>query len=299
MPPNASSTALARSALPSPRAWKARPRRFGLDASMHGSRGRYTLVREIGRGGSAIVYLATDKRYGRQVAIKVLHERQTSATVRERFKKETETMARLRHPNILPIHDSGECDGRLFYITPFVAGGTVAGRIQNDGPLSWPEATRLITEVAEALTEVHAHDIVHLDIKPSNILLDHGHAVLADFGIARRVLWGRDASSSGSSPISGTPCYMSPEQSVAWKVDRRADVYALGCLLYEMLVGEPPFSGRNARAVCARQLMGPVPSARRAGADIPDRGEAALEQALAKDPRDRHATTEHFVSALL
>jgi serine/threonine-protein kinase len=261
----------------------------------HGLPPHYRLLGEIGRGGSSVVHLASDERYGRYVAIKMLRNDRASTAARARFECETKTMASLRHPNILPIFDSGELHGLPFYVTPFIADGTLAERITEMGRLPWPEALRIAVQVGDALSAVHADRVVHLDVKPANVLLEHGRAVLADFGIARHFAPHPHGELPKKPAFSGTPCYMSPEQAVAADVDERADVYSLACLLYEMLVGDPPFNGPSPRAICARQLTEAVPSLRRAGVLAPECAEEALKRALASNPSDRFPSITAFI----
>ncbi len=268
--------------------------RLSLDAGLPR---HYRLVRQIGRGGSSVVHLAIDERYDRRVAVKMLRTDRTSPSSLERFRREITTMACLRHPNILPVYDSGEVDGRPFYVAPFIGGGTLADQIQERGCLPWTEAMRIAVQVAGALSAVHAERLVHLDVKPGNILLEDDHAVLADFGVARSLARVRDGERTDKPAFSGTPCYMSPEQAVASDVDERADVYSLACLLYEMLVGEPPFNGPSPRAICAQQLTQAVPSVREAGVAVPECAENALRRALSRDPSDRFQSVAAFASA--
>ncbi len=257
----------------------------------------YRLVGEIGRGGSSIVHLAVDDRYDRPVAVKILGTNRATPGARARFECETNIMARLRHPNVLTIYDSGELDGRPFYVAPFIAGGTLAERIRESGRLPWTEAMRIVGQVGEALSAVHAERVVHLDVKPSNVLLEDGRAVLADFGIARRFAPRPEPGGSDRPAFAGTPCYMSPEQAVAAQVDERADVYSLACLLYETLVGKPPFDGPSPRAICARQLTEAVPSVGQSGVLVPERADKALLRALARNPSDRFPSIVAFVRA--
>lgn len=247
----------------------------------------------------AVVYLALDLRHQRNVAIKVLRPEFAVAVPTERFLREIQIEAQLKHPYILPLFDSGDADGLPFYVMPHVPGGSLRARLNQEAQLPFDEALRITHEVAEALSHAHAHGFVHRDVKPGNILLDESHALLADFGIARAVsvLGGTALSQSGL--VVGTPEYMSPEQgSEGAKVDGRSDVYALACVLYEMLSGEPPFTGATAQVVIARHMADAPRSLRVVRSTVPDHVEEAIRTALAKVPADRYATAEKFVAAL-
>src|SRR5207237_3783326 len=232
--------------------------------------GRYTIERELGRGGMATVYLAQDRKHHRPVAIKVLKPELAAALGPERFLREIDTAARLTHPLILPLQDSGEAAGLLYYVMPYVEGETLRDRLEREGQLPLEEAVRITREVASALSYAHSHDVVHRDIKPENILLSGGEAVVADFGIARAITQagGRGLTETGIAV--GTPAYMSPEQaSGGGPIDGRSDVYSLACVLYEMLAGEPPYTGPSAQVVIAKRFTDPVPSVRRLRETIP------------------------------
>src|SRR6184192_514675 len=224
---------------------------------------RYTIERELGRGGMATVYLAQDLKHHRKVAIKVLKPELAAALGPERFLQEIEIAAGLTHPHILPLHDSGEATGLLYYVMPYVEGETLRNRLDGAGQLPVAEAVQITREVADALSHAHRHDVVHRDIKPENILLSGGHAVVADFGIARAIsVAGRDKFTATGMAV-GTPAHMSPEQASGQsRIDGRADIYALGCMLYEMLAGDPPFLASTPQAVLARQALDPVPRLR-------------------------------------
>jgi TolB-like protein len=260
---------------------------------------RYAVHREIGRGGMAVVFLAADLKHHRDVAIKVLKPEFGFAVSSDRFLREIQIEAQLKHPYILPLFDSGEADGLLYYVMPYVTGDSLRARLAEEIQLPLDEAVRICTEVAEALSYAHARGIVHRDVKPGNILLDESHALLADFGIARVVseLGGEALSQSGLAV--GTPEYMSPEQcSNRGKIDGRSDIYALGCVLYEMLSGEPPFTGPTVQAIIARHLHDQPRSLRAVRSTIPEHVEEAIQVALAKIPADRFATANRFVAAL-
>jgi serine/threonine-protein kinase len=224
---------------------------------------RYTLERELGRGGMATVYLAQDRKHDRQVAIKVLRPELSVTLGSERFLREIQIEARLNHPHILPLHDSGQANGFLYYVMPYVEGESLRDRLKREGPLPVDESLQISKEVASALDYAHDAGLVHRDIKPENILLSAGKAVVADFGIARAVdeAGGEQLTATGMSV--GTPAYMSPEQAAGEKeIDARTDLYALGCVLYEMLTGEPPFAGPSPQAVMARKVSEPAPGFR-------------------------------------
>ncbi|MEO7521015.1 MAG: protein kinase, partial [Gemmatimonas sp.] len=261
--------------------------------------GLYELEREIGRGGMATVYLARDVRHHRMVAIKTLHPELAAVLGAERFLAEIRTTANLQHPHILPLFDSGTAGGQLYYVMPYVEGETLRSRLSRETQLPIGDALRVAREVAEALQYAHDHGVIHRDIKPENILLQGGHALVADFGIALAVQQAGGQRMTGTGLSLGTPQYMAPEQAMGEKIiDVRADVYALGAVTYEMLVGEPPFSGPNSQSIVARVLTAaPVPpSATRP--TIPPHVERAVLTALAKLPADRHATAGAFAGEL-
>ena len=261
--------------------------------------GRYKIERVLGEGGMATVYLAEDARHKRKVAVKVMRPELAATMGADRFLREVEIAARLQHPHILPLYDSGQSDGLLYYVMPLVEGESLRERLVRDGKLPAEEALRLAREIAEALAYAHKRGIVHRDIKPANILLNEGHALVADFGIARAVEDGGGESLTKTGLAVGTPQYMSPEQATGEKdVDGRADVYATGAVLYEMLSGEPPFTGANARAVLTRSLteMPKAPSEVRSG--LTGEVDTVVMRALAKSAGERHGTTEAFVAAL-
>jgi serine/threonine-protein kinase len=260
---------------------------------------RYAIEREIGRGGMATVYLAEDLKHHRQVAVKVLHPDLAVAIGAARFLREIEIAAKLTHPHILPLHDSGEADGFLYYVMPYIEGETMRGRLRREKQLSLDEALQITREVADGLSHAHSLGVVHRDIKPENILLTSGHAVVADFGIARAITeaGGERLTETGLSV--GTPAYMSPEQAMGQQdVDARSDIYSLGCVAYEMLAGDPPFAGTNPQAILARKTLEPPPPLRTVRDTVPAAVEQPILKALAKVPADRFATAAQFRDAL-
>jgi Protein kinase domain len=260
---------------------------------------RYVISRELGRGGTAHVYLAHDVRHGRDVALKVLRPDIAASLGTDRFLREIKIEAALQHPHILPLHDSGTADGLLYYVMPFVQGETLRERLAREKQLPLPEALRIAREVADALGYAHSHNIVHRDIKPGNILLSAGHAVVADFGIAHAITAAAGDQVTETGLAIGTPAYMSPEQATGEShVDGRTDLYALGCVLYEMLAGEPPFHGKTAQAILARQLHDPPPPLRSRRPNVPLAVDLAVMTALAKVPADRFTTATEFIEAL-
>ncbi|MBY0491865.1 MAG: serine/threonine protein kinase [Gemmatimonadaceae bacterium] len=267
-----------------------------------GLSGRYELQRELGAGGMATVYLARDVRHNRQVALKVLHPELSAVIGPERFLKEIELTANLQHPHILPLFDSGEANGQLFYVMPFVEGETLRARLTREQQLPIPDVIGLAREVAGALQYAHERGVIHRDIKPENILLQGGHALVADFGIALAVQQAGGQRMTQTGLSLGTPQYMAPEQAMGERaVDARADVYALGAVTYEMLTGEPPFSGPSSQAIVARVLtVPPAPPAPPAQtrSTVPAHVEAAVLAALQKLPADRPATAQKFADAL-
>jgi len=260
---------------------------------------RYRLERELGAGGMATVYLAHDLRHDRSVAVKVLRPELAAVIGADRFLAEIKTTAALQHSHILPLFDSGQADGFLFYVMPFVEGESLRDRLKRERELPVDEAVRLAKEVASALDYAHRHGIIHRDIKPENILLQDGQALVADFGISLAVTQAGVSRMTETGLSLGTPSYMSPEQATGERtLDARADVYSLGCLLYEMLVGEPPHTGPSVQAVIAAVV---TKEPERLGArrpSVPANVEAAVHKALSKIPADRFATAEAFSKAL-
>src|SRR2546427_4203426 len=260
---------------------------------------RYAIERELGRGGMATVYLAQDLKHRRLVAIKVLKPELAAALGPERFLREIETAARLNHPHILPLHDSGEADSFLYYVMPYVEGESLRERLTREGQLPLDDALRIAREVASALSHAHSHDIVHRDIKPENILVSGGEAVVTDFGIARAITAAAGDTLTGTGIAIGTPGYMSPEQTTGGaRLDGRSDIYSLACVLYEMLAGDPPYVASSAQAVAARQSMDPVPRLRTVREKVPAAVEQVIGQALAKVPADRFVTVAAVAEAL-
>jgi serine/threonine-protein kinase len=260
---------------------------------------RYRIERELGAGGMATVYLAHDRRHDRKVAIKVLKPEIALALGAERFLREIRTTANLRHPHILPLYDSGETSGFLFYVMPFVEGGTLRDRLDRDKQLPIDAALAIARAVADALGYAHAHGVVHRDIKPENILLDGGHAVVSDFGIARAMTALGDARLTETGTALGTPTYMSPEQAAGERdVDGRSDLYSLGCVLYEMLGGRPPFTGPTAASVARQHLVTEAAPVTNLRPTVSPEVAGALARTLAKNPADRFNPAAQFVQAL-
>jgi serine/threonine-protein kinase len=271
--------------------------------------GRYTLERQLGRGGMATVYLAQDVKHGRPVALKVLHPDLGAVLGADRFEREIRVAARLQHPHILTVYDSGESAGQLWFTMPYVEGESLRDRLKRERQLPVGEALRITLEAARALDYAHRHGIVHRDIKPENILITKdGDTLVADFGIARAldVEPGEDGPNAtlarrltGTGLAVGTPAYMSPEQSAGEReVDARTDVYALAAVLYEMLAGEPPFTGATAQAIIAKRFSGEIPGVRSVRPAVPEPVEQAVTRALAVVPADRWSSAAEFASAL-
>ncbi|HEX5819070.1 MAG TPA: protein kinase, partial [Gemmatimonadales bacterium] len=260
--------------------------------------GRYKIERVLGEGGMATVYLAEDLKHQRQVAVKVMRPELAATLGADRFLREVQIAAKLNHPNILTMHDSGAADGLLYYVMPYVEGETLKDRLVRDGALPPEEALRLAREIAEALGYAHKRGIVHRDIKPANILLNEGHALIADFGIARAVEDGGESLTRTGLAV-GTPQYMAPEQATGEKaIDGRADIYATGAILYEMLAGQTPFTGSSARAILTKSLTekpAPLPQVRPGLAPILD---TVVQKALAKGVEERYASATEFVAAI-
>jgi TolB-like protein/Tfp pilus assembly protein PilF/tRNA A-37 threonylcarbamoyl transferase component Bud32 len=261
--------------------------------------GRYTIERELGRGGAATVYLALEAKHGRQVAIKVLKPEVATSLGTERFLREIGIAARLSHPHLVPLIDSGEADGLLYYVAPYVSGGSLRDRLVKESRLPIADALRIVSEVGTGLDYVHRNGFVHRDVKPENILFADGQAMLADFGVAHI------CRTAGAEPLTdtglavGTPEYMSPEQASGDPdLEGRSDIYSLACVLYEMLTGEPPLHGHSAHATMAKQVTETPRAVRALRPDAPPALERALACALAKDSADRFASVADFVAAL-
>ena len=271
---------------------------------------RYALEREIGAGGMATVYLAKDLRHGRNVAIKVVRPELSGPGGIARFLREIELAARLQHPHILPVFDSGTLDdgdgGQTpYFVMPFVEGEALRARLGREKQLPVDDAISLAAEVADALAYAHAHGVVHRDIKPENILMSGGHGVIADFGVAKAIESGAAPSGETATGLTqvglaiGTPQYMAPEQATGRDViDARADQYSLGCVLYEMLAGSPPFAGGAPQSVLARNMTAPRPHVKKVRPDVPDALEDVVIRAMAIDPADRFPDMSALATAL-
>jgi len=260
----------------------------------------YRLDRQLGAGGMASVYLAHDRKHDREVAIKVLRPELAESLGRERFVREIRLAARLNHPHILPLYDSGEADGYLYFVMPVMEGQTLRERLVLSQPLPVDEATRIAAEVADALDYAHRQDIVHRDIKPENILLHEGHAIVADFGVGKALA----AASSTASTFTqigltvGTPAYMSPEQASGDAMDGRSDLFALGCVLYEMLTGEVAFTGPSAQAVIAKRFMYAPPAVTTLRSEVPSWIGDMVARLMEREPASRFSSGAQVVAAL-
>ena len=260
--------------------------------------GRYAFESEIGRGGMGTVYRARDLQQNRLVAVKVFRPDLAAALGPARFLREITIAAHLGHPHIVPLYDSGQIEGTLYYVMPYIEGEALRTQLRRRVQLPVAEALAITREVADALAYAHEHGVVHRDIKPENILLQAGHALVADFGIARAIDAAGGEALTETGIVLGTPTYMSPEQASGDAVDGRSDLYSLGCVLYEMLAGEPPFTGRNAQAIIARHRSDSPRSLRTVRAGVPPGVEQALQRVLSKVPADRFDTPGDFVRAL-
>jgi serine/threonine-protein kinase len=256
---------------------------------------RYRIQRELGQGGMAKVYLAHDLKYERAVAVKVLRPDLAAEVGAARFLREIQIAARLHHPHILPLYDSDQADGLVYYVMPYIEGETLRHRLARERQLPVDDALQIAREIADALSYAHRAKVVHRDIKPENILLDSGHALVADFGIARAI----GSAQTSSAHIIGTPGYMSPEQIEGVEdLDGRSDIFSLGCVLFEMLVGEAPFRGSTVMSVLANRLSAPLPSPRARRELIPEAVDWAVKKAMATIPADRFSTAQQFAEAL-
>ena len=261
--------------------------------------GRYRVEREIGEGGMATVYLAHDERHNRNVALKVLKAELAAVVGAERFLAEIETTAKLTHPHILPLFDSGQAESFLYYVMPYVEGESLRERIDRDHQLPVDEAVGIATNMAEALDYAHRQGVIHRDVKPANVLMLDGKPVISDFGIALAVGAAGGSRLTETGLSLGTPHYMSPEQATGdQNVGPQTDTYALGCVLYEMLIGEPPYTGPNAQAVLGQIITTEPVSAAKKRPSVPGNVDAAIRKALEKLPADRFASVQDFAGAL-
>ena len=261
-----------------------------------GLSGRYRIERELGEGGMAVVFLAQDLRHDRPIALKVLKPEISAEVGAERFLREIKLAARLTHPHILPVYDSGEADGLLFYVMPNMEGKSLRDRLDRERQLSLPDALRVAEDVASALDYAHRQQILHRDVKPENILFNEANVMLADFGIGKALSGGKSITQTGM--FVGTPTYISPEQAAGeTNLDGRSDIYSLGCVLYEMLAGEPPFTGATPQIVISKRFVSPIPKVR-AARDVPEAVEEIISRALAKTPADRFSSAGELIDAL-
>ena len=260
---------------------------------------QYEFIREIGRGGMAIVMLAHDRTHDRSVAIKLLRQELAGAVNHQRFLREMRVLAHLQHPNIVPLYDSGVLDDVPFYVMPYIQGESLRARIDREKQLPVSETLRITSEVADALGYAHSQGVVHRDIKPENILLSGGHALVADFGIARAMMEAADDRLTDTGLAVGTLAYMSPEQAAGGSdVDGRADIYSLGCVAFEMLAGVPPFVAATPQAVIARRMAEEAPPVRDLRGTVPPGVSEAIARALERVPADRWGSADEFARAL-
>ncbi|HET9275085.1 MAG TPA: serine/threonine-protein kinase, partial [Gemmatimonadales bacterium] len=258
---------------------------------------RYRLERELRRGGMATVFLVEDLRHARPVALKLMNSELAATVAPRRFLREVQLAARLDHPHILPVYDSGEDAGRLWYVMPYVEGGSLRDRLRREGRLHVRDAVRIARGIADALEYAHGRDVIHRDIKPENILLAQGHARLADFGIARAAhATGEELTRVGTAV--GTPKYMAPEQAGGESVDLRSDLYSLACVLYEMLAGDAPYTGPSAQVIIVRSTLGPPPLVRAARPEVPEALEALITRNLSAEPSDRSPSASAIAAGL-
>ena len=261
--------------------------------------GRYQVEREVGRGGMATVYLAQDLKHGRPVALKVLHPELAASLGSERFLREIQIAARLQHPHILPLYDSGQAGELLYYVMPFVEGESLRDRLTHEKQLPVEDAVQIGRDIAAALDYAHRHGVVHRDIKPENVMLHEGEAIVTDFGIAKAVSAAGGESLTQTGMAVGTPAYMSPEQASGDREpDGRSDIYSLGCVLYEMLAGSAPFTGPTVQSIIMKRFTEPVPSVRATRSTVTAELEQVVSKALAKDPIDRFQTANLLVQGL-
>jgi serine/threonine protein kinase/Flp pilus assembly protein TadD len=261
---------------------------------------KYRVSRELGRGGMATVYLAEDLRHGRDVAIKVLHPDLSSALGADRFLREIRLAARLNHPHILPLFDSGEAEGFLYYVMPYIEGESLRDLMNREGKLTVDHACHIARSVAGALDYANRNKIVHRDIKPENIMINEGEAMVMDFGIAKALTAASNETLTQIGMVVGTPAYVSPEQAAGEaEIDGRSDQYSLGCVVFEMLSGERPFSGPTAQAVLNKRFTEPTPSLRQKAKDIPEETDAAVAKAMAQDAAKRFTTSGEFAKAMV
>jgi serine/threonine-protein kinase len=260
----------------------------------------FTVEHELGGGGMSRVFVAHDTAHDRRVVLKILPPDLASGVSLERFQREIRLAVQLRHPNIVPVLNVGDVDGLPYYMMPYLEGESLRDRLRRVGHLPIDGAVRITAEVARALDYAHGHDVVHRDIKPENVLLHNDQAVVADFGICRAITHSTDADPITLAGMAvGTPQYMSPEQASGEReIDGRSDIYSLGCVLYEMLVGDPPFTGRTAQAVIAKRFAGSIPSIRIVRPEVPIELERAVLRALALAPADRFQTGTEFAAVL-
>ena len=269
----------------------------GLESALSS---RYRLDRELGRGGMATVFQALDLKHDRKVALKVLHSELSASLGPDRFLREIKLAARLNHPHIVALYDSGEAEGFLYYVMPMIEGESLRDRLLRDGRISTEESLHLVRGIASALDYAHRLNIVHRDIKPENVMLQDGEALVTDFGIAKAVSVASGDTLTQTGMMIGTPAYVSPEQAAGEaNLDGRSDQYSLGCMLYEMLSGKKPFSGATAQAILSKRFSEPVPSIRESFRDATPEIEVALQRALAKDFNERFPTTIEFARALV
>ena len=262
-------------------------------------RDRYVLERELGRGGMSVVFLARDVRHDRPVAIKIFRADVGDSSGAERFQREIRLLARLQHPHILPLYDSGTMGETSYFVSPFVEGESLRERLKRDRQLPVEESVRLAIEIADGLDFAHAREVIHRDIKPENILLHDGHAVVADFGIARAMRRTVGEWTTAAGMTLGSPAYMSPEQANSEReIDGRADIYSLACVLYEMLAGAPPFTAPSAHMIIAATLSSTPRSVRVFRAEVPEVLDAVLAKALARSATDRFASARAFGASL-